>query len=118
MAVVLSHRLFSMLFERRLSLVLTLLIALNPQDEEVMATAEKIYRELGERGVEVFFDDRKERPGVKFKDADLIGLPLRVVVGKKGLAEGKVEISERRDREKSLVAVGDVVERVVAWAKA
>lgn len=94
-----------------------LLIALNPKDDEVMAKAEELYRELSGRGVDVFFDDRKERPGVKFKDADLVGFPLRVVVGKKGLAEGKIEMSRRRDREKTLVAVDDALEHVLAWTK-
>ena len=94
-----------------------LLIALNPQDEEVMAAAEKLYRELLDKGVDVFFDDRHERPGVKFKDADLIGVPLRVVVGKKALADGQVEVSRRRDREKTLVALADVVEHVAVWAR-
>jgi len=94
-----------------------LLIALNPQDEEVMETAEKLYRELLDRGVDVLFDDRRERPGVKFKDADLIGVPLRVVVGKKALGDGQVEVSRRRDREKTLVALGDLVEHVVTWAR-
>ena len=94
-----------------------LLIALNPQDAEVMEAAEKLYQELSGRGVEVFFDDRRERPGVKFKDADLIGLPLRVVVGKKGLAEGKIEVSRRVDREKHLIDRDDVIERVVGWAR-
>jgi len=89
-----------------------LLIALNPQDEEVGRAAEELYGELAERGVEVLFDDRSERPGVKFKDADLIGVPVRVVVGKRSLAEGKVELSLRRDREKHLVAREDVVARV------
>ena len=94
-----------------------LLIALNPKDETVMQEAEKLYNELKGKGVEVLFDDRKERPGVKFKDADLIGLPLRVVVGKKALEDGKIEVSRRVDREKSLVDVGDIVEHVLGWAR-
>jgi prolyl-tRNA synthetase len=94
-----------------------LLIALNPQDPEVVEEAERLYSEMTGRGLDVLYDDRKERPGVKFKDADLIGVPLRVVVGKKGLAEGKVEISDRQSREKDHVATGDVMERVLAWAQ-
>lgn len=93
-----------------------LLIALNPKDEVVMETADKLYLELKGRGVDVLFDDRRERPGVKFKDADLIGVPLRVVVGKKALEEGNVEVSRRVDREKSLVATADVIDHVLDWA--
>ncbi|MCH9649898.1 MAG: proline--tRNA ligase [Deltaproteobacteria bacterium] len=92
-----------------------LLIALNPKDDEVVRQAEALYDQLRERGVEVLYDDRKGRPGVKFKDADLIGLPVRVVVGAKSLQEGKVEISLRRDRERQLVDVADAVGRVQEW---
>ncbi len=90
-----------------------LLIALNPQNEEVGRAAEELYRELLRRGVEVLYDDRPERPGVKFNDADLIGIPVRVVVGQRGLAEGNVEASLRRDREKRPVAVADAAAKVL-----
>ena len=75
-------------------------------------TAEKLYRELTEAGVEVLLDDRDERAGVKFKDADLIGLPLRIAIGKKGLADGKVELKPRGAKDLELVALDKVVERV------
>jgi len=90
-----------------------LVIALNPNDEAVVAAADRLYDQLQEQGVEVFYDDRDERPGVKFKDADLIGIPVRLVVGAKSLAAGQVEVSLRRDREKILVAVENAVERVM-----
>jgi prolyl-tRNA synthetase len=91
-----------------------LLVALNPEDEAVRKTAEEIYAGLRERGVDVLFDDRDERPGVKFKDADLIGIPVRLVVGARSLAEGKVELSQRRDREKQQIDPADAVERLMA----
>ncbi len=91
-----------------------LLIALNPDDEAVRGTAEKLYQELLDSGVEVLFDDRDERPGVKFKDADLIGIPIRVVVGSKSLAGGQIELSLRRDRERRMVAVDDALSEVQA----
>ena len=87
-------------------------LPLGGKDEKVRETAESLYQELRSGGVDVLLDDRDERPGVKFKDADLIGFPLRVVVGAKSLAEGNVEFSRRRDGEKQLVAVGDAVDRV------
>jgi prolyl-tRNA synthetase len=71
------------------------LLPLQMQDAQVRLAAESLYRELSEVGVEVLLDDRDERAGVKFKDADLIGLPLRIALGKKGLAEGKVELKPR-----------------------
>ena len=74
-------------------------VAVNTKDAGVMAAAEEIYFCLEKLGVEVLFDDRDERPGVKFKDNDLIGIPLRIVVGSKGLAEGKVEVKVRSTGE-------------------
>jgi len=70
------------------------LITVSPDQ---MTVAEEIYQNLSASGVEVLLDDRNERPGVKFKDADLIGIPLRLVVGPKGLAEGKVEVKYRQN---------------------
>jgi prolyl-tRNA synthetase len=91
-----------------------LLVALNPvKDESVRAAADALYGGLDDAGVEVLYDDRDERPGVKFNDADLIGIPIRVTVGAKSLAEGKVELSLRRDRERVLLTPDQAVERVV-----
>jgi len=87
-----------------------LLLELNPKGEaEVTAECERIYAALREKGVDVLWDDRAERPGVKFNDADLIGVPVRLVVGARGLKEGKVELSLRRDREKVMVEKADAV---------
>lgn len=74
-------------------------VAINAKDKGVMAESEEIYLKLEKLGLEVLFDDRDERPGVKFKDNDLIGIPLRIVVGSKGLAEGKVEVKIRATGE-------------------
>ncbi len=90
-----------------------LVLPLTNRDESVVAAAEGIYQDLVSRGVDVLLDDRDERPGVKFNDADLIGVPVRVVIGSKSLADGKAEISLRRDGEKELVAVEGAVERVL-----
>ena len=62
---------------------------------EAMKLAEKFYAELTARGVDVILDDRDERPGVKFKDADLVGFPIRLGIGEKSLAKGEVEIKPR-----------------------
>ncbi len=93
-----------------------LLMALDPQNEEVSAAADQLYGELQAKGIDVLYDDRKERPGVKFKDADLIGIPVRAVIGKRGLSDGKIEISERHDREKHLVDVGEALAKLVELA--
>jgi prolyl-tRNA synthetase len=86
-----------------------LVVALDPRNEAVARTAEELYAGLAAQGLDVLYDDRDERPGVKFKDADLVGIPLRVVVGAKSLADGKVEISLRRDRVKTQVTPADAV---------
>lgn len=91
-----------------------LLVAVNPDESRVQETADRLYAELTEAGVEVLYDDRAERPGVKFNDADLIGLPVRVVVGAKSLADGNVELSLRRDRERQAVPVADARDRIHA----
>jgi prolyl-tRNA synthetase len=91
-----------------------LVLELNPKGEaEVTAEAERLHDALRERGVDVLWDDRDERPGVKFNDADLLGVPVRIVVGARGLAEGKVELSHRRDREKVQVAQADAVAKAL-----
>jgi prolyl-tRNA synthetase len=82
------------------------------RDAEVIAAADRLYDALKAAGVDVFYDDRDERPGVKFKDADLIGFPVRVVVGGKALAKGVVEVSARREKVRHEIPPETVVEAV------
>jgi len=90
-------------------------VAINAQkDEAVMAAAQDIHDRLEAAGVEVLLDDRDERPGVKFKDHDLIGIPLRIVVGGKNLAEGNVEFKQRAGGEMQLLAPEQAIESVIA----
>jgi prolyl-tRNA synthetase len=85
------------------------LLALQANDPEVQKVCDRLERELVEAGLEVLYDDRDERPGVKFKDADLIGVPYRVAVGKKGVADGIVEIKARRASEVARIKTDEVV---------
>ncbi|MFA6665269.1 MAG: proline--tRNA ligase [Armatimonadota bacterium] len=87
------------------------LIAANITDETQKTLAEQLYAELLQAGVEVLFDDREERAGVKFKDADLIGCPVQIIVGKTA-AEGRVEIRSRATKEAEVVPAADAVENV------
>ncbi len=89
-----------------------LLIPLNVKDEAVMSAASRLYEDLKQQGIDVLMDDRDARPGFKFKDADLIGLPLRVVVGGKGLADGIVEVKWRREAEAQRIPLGEAVGHV------
>ncbi|MCK6570903.1 proline--tRNA ligase [Myxococcota bacterium] len=79
---------------------------------EVVAAAEKLYAELSDAGFEVLLDDREERAGSKFKDADLIGIPFRLAIGARGLQEGIVELKHRRGGEVVKVPVGDVISQI------
>jgi prolyl-tRNA synthetase len=83
--------------------------ALDIREEAVISLSQKLHDELGAAGVDVLLDDRDARPGFKFKDAELIGFPIRLTVGKKGLAEGVVELQIRRTGESQKVAPDQVV---------
>ena len=85
---------------------------LNPNDEEVFAAGEKLYQDLLAEGIEVLLDDRDERPGSKFKDADLLGIPLRVNVGARGLKEQSFELQERRAGERVMLPIEGAAQKV------
>ncbi|MBC6680637.1 proline--tRNA ligase [Zhenpiania hominis] len=89
-----------------------IITVMKPEDEVQAQTAERIYKELMDAGVEVLLDDRKERPGVKFKDADLLGIPVRLTVGR-GAPEGKIEYKLRRDAEKEELSVDEGIARAI-----
>lgn len=89
-------------------------IPINVTEEPQRTTAEEIYSELGRRGVEVVLDDRNERPGVKFKDADLIGYPIRIVVGPRGLDARQVEVKLRRSKEAKMVDIAALPDLVLS----
>jgi prolyl-tRNA synthetase len=88
------------------------LVALAGGAGTVEETANRLYEELRAAWVEVLYDDREESPGVKFMDADLIGLPLRLTVGERALAQGGVELKRRDGKESAIVAMEEVVARV------
>lgn len=88
------------------------IVPVNDQNRQLMETAEKITQDLEQKGIEVLFDDRAERPGVKFKDADLIGIPLRVTLGEKNLAKDLLEIRNRQTDETTLVKIDEAVKTI------
>ncbi len=90
------------------------LINLKVGDSGCDTACETIYRALGARGVDVLYDDREERPGAKFATADLVGMPWQVLVGPKGLAEGKVELKRRATGERTLMSIEDAVVHLAA----
>jgi prolyl-tRNA synthetase len=84
------------------------------KEPELARAAEEACAALATAGVDVLYDDREERAGVKLKDADLIGLPIRIAVGKRGLAEGKLEWKRRGQKESELIPLDEAVRRAVA----
>ncbi len=92
-----------------------ILANLDTKSEEVSAKAEELYSLLRGQGLDVLLDDREERPGVKFKDADLVGAPMQLVIGAKGLARGIVEAKDRRSGEKRELPLGGFAAAFAAW---
>jgi prolyl-tRNA synthetase len=88
------------------------------KEPELARAAEEVAAALAKAGLDVLYDDRDERAGVKFKDADLVGIPIRIAVGRKGLAEGKVEWKLRRGKEVELVPLAEVAAKAAALVKA
>jgi prolyl-tRNA synthetase len=93
------------------------LVALKPDDSDVRQAANVLYDELLLRGVSVLYDDREESPGVKFADADLLGMPLRVTVSPRTLESASIELKRRSEKETTLVPVEEALERVAEIAK-
>ena len=88
------------------------LASLNVDDEGVRETADGLYAELTRAGLDVLYDDRDEKPGVKFKDADLIGIPVRVVVSQRGLSNGQIELKLRTEKDATHVSVSDAANAI------
>ena len=87
------------------------------KEDEIIEVAEKIYQQLLEAGVEVLIDDRKARAGIKFKDADLLGIPIRITIGKKSLAEGNVELKLRSEPDRSTLPLDTAAQKVAEMVK-
>ena len=106
-----NHDEFGIIWPKNIAPYLVDVIIANIKDETQVSLGEKIYTELSDNGIEAVLDDRDERAGFKFKDADLIGFPLKIVVGK-GAAEGIVEIKDRKTGESSEVKKEDVLQYI------
>jgi len=92
------------------------LVQIDINNEEQTKVAEKLYNNLRNKNIEVLYDNREERPGVKFKDMDLIGIPLRITIGKK-INENQVEWKERKEKENTLVTLDEIEEKIVNYVK-
>ena len=92
------------------------IVQIDMKDKEQTKVAEKLYNELNKKHIEVIYDDREERPGVKFKDMDLIGIPLRLTVGKK-IKENQVELKYRHNGKQEDISLDDIVNNIVEYIK-
>jgi prolyl-tRNA synthetase len=90
-----------------------LVTSVNQDDEQVVKVAEKIYQQVLDKGIDVLLDDRELRGGVKFKDADLLGIPVQITVGKKSVAEGNVEIKLRSESQSKKIPVEKVADATI-----
>ncbi len=94
-----------------------MILPLNMKNTGVVKTSENIYAMLADLGIEVLLDDRDERPGIKFKDADLIGIPIQIIIGEKNLKDGKAEIKVRRDGRRIIAPVSDMKDEIMGLIK-
>ncbi|AEB10217.1 proline--tRNA ligase [Desulfobacca acetoxidans] len=104
-----NHDLDGIIFPMPLAPFQVLLVPIAANDVDTMAVASRLYQEIRAAGIEVLFDDRNERPGIKFKDGDLLGIPVRVVLGPKTLAQGAAEVRQRRSRAVQLIPLASLV---------
>lgn len=116
-AVELYHDELGMALPRGIAPFEVVISLLRPDDSQQAEAAERLLEALTDRGIDALLDDRDERPGVKFNDAELIGFPVRVTIGRK-LAQGEVELFSRRQRESHTVPVSEAVEAVIGLLEA
>jgi len=90
------------------------LVLIPGKDEKVEKTAEKLYKDLQAKGIEVLYDDRSDQPGVKFMDADLIGIPLRITVSSRALQKGGVELKRRAAKEPTVIPLEEIITKIKA----
>jgi len=100
------------LWPRALAPFQTIILPVNFSDNKIKTASEKVYQALWDQGIETLLDDRDERIGVKFKDAELIGIPLQIVIGPKNLKNSQIEIKKRKSGESKLYDFPGVLDKV------
>lgn len=112
-----NHDAAGIMFPPQMSPFSCMLLNLDPGKPEVASAADEIYAQLEAAGEEVLLDDRQERPGVKFNDADLLGFPMQLIIGGKGLAKGVIEVKDRRSGQKSELPLENFMQAFKEWKK-
>lgn len=107
-----NHDAKGIIFPLPLAPFQVIVLNLGPKDEQYCRASEQLYLELLGQGLDVLYDDRDERPGSKFNDADLLGIPYRLTVGKTFEKEGKVELRSRKTGETRILAMAEAVEQI------
>ena len=108
-----SHDTDGIIWDKSLAPYLAHVIAINMNNKDIVLTSNRVYRALNEAGIDALFDDRANvSPGFKFKDADLLGMPLQVIIGEKGLKNNQVEVKVRRTKERTMVPIDDLIPAV------
>jgi prolyl-tRNA synthetase len=107
-----NHDCEGIIWPREISPYDAIILPLDTSDKKIMQVACGVYDELKKKGLEVLLDDRDERAGVKFKDADLIGIPAHIIIGQKGISQNKIELKLRGNKETSLVELKTLEQKV------
>ncbi|MDP2885614.1 MAG: proline--tRNA ligase [Ignavibacteria bacterium] len=108
-----NHDADGIIWDKALAPYLVHVIAINMNNKDIVLTSNQVYKSLNEAGLDTLFDDRANvSPGFKFKDADLLGMPVQVIVGEKGLKNNQIEVKVRRTRERTMVPVDDLIPTV------
>jgi prolyl-tRNA synthetase len=108
-----NHDTDGIIWDKSLAPYLVHVIAINMNNKDIVSTANQVYKSLNEVGLDTLFDDRANvSPGFKFKDADLLGMPIQVIVGEKGLKNNQIEVKVRRTRERTMVPIDDLIPTV------
>ena len=106
---------FGIIWPKEVAPFKVIILALDVTEKKIMDMAESLYRELEEKNIEVLFDDRDERAGVKFKDADLLGIPLQVVIGKSALKDNTLELKFRKDQNKIIKSKAEILDAIKGY---
>jgi prolyl-tRNA synthetase len=108
-----NHDADGIIWDHSLAPYLAHVIAINMNNKDIVLTSNQVYKALNEAGIETLFDDRANvSPGFKFKDADLLGMPVQVIIGEKGLKNNQVEVKVRRTKERTMVPIDDLIPAV------
>ena len=108
-----NHDADGIVWDKALAPYLVHVIAINMNNKDIVLTSNQVYKSLNEAGLDTLFDDRANvSPGFKFKDADLLGMPIQVIVGEKGLKNNQIEVKVRRTRERTMVPIDDLIPTV------